>query len=125
VHGLADFVLVERRPPIVNRLVDLGFVKHLEAIRPDTLDEERLRLKGRGRCINRGRVQVRLAQRESQVGQVRNAIHLSAGRLEEDRRAHAPMDVPQHARGIRIECPRVRLLAGDVGVNGRQQPGLT
>ena len=55
---------------------------------------------------------------------MRDLVGLPAGRLEEDRGADAPVDVAQRPLGVGVERPAVRLLAGDVGVDRRDEPRL-
>ena len=71
-----------------------------------------------------GRVQLRLAEGEAQLGKVRDLVGLPAGRLEQDRGADAPVDVAQRPLGVGVERLAVRLLAGDVGVDRRDEPRL-
>src|SRR5450759_1122307 len=55
---------------------------------------------------------------------MRDLVGLSARRLEEDRGTDAPGDVAQRALGIGVERAAVRLLAGDVGVDRRDEARL-
>ena len=52
---------------------------------------------------------------------MRHLVYLAAGGLEEDRRPHPSMDIPQGSFGIRVERPGVGLHPRDVGVDGRNQ----
>ena len=71
--------------------------------------------------VDRRRVQLRLAEGEAQLREVRDLVGLPAGRLEQDRGADTPVDVAQRSLGVGVERLAVRLLAGDVGVDRRDQ----
>ena len=95
-----------------------------EAVRADLADEEPRRFERRRRRVDGGRLDVRLAEREPQLGQMGHLVDLSARRLEQDRRADAPVDVAQRPLRVGVERPGVRHRSRDVGVDGGVEPRL-
>ncbi len=61
---------------------------------------------------------------EAQFRQVRDLVRLATGGLEEDRRSHPAMDVAQRTLRVGVQRPGVRLLSGDVRIDGRDELGL-
>ena len=75
---------------------------NFEAVRTQAADKIGLVLQGKGGIVHRRGIHFRLAQGETQLRQMGHFIYLAAGRLEEDRRADAAMDVSQGAFSIGV-----------------------
>ena len=88
------------------------------AVRAELANEEAEFLQGRRSVVDGGRFDIGFSEGEPQFGQVRHLLHLSAGGLEQDCRAHPAMDVLESAIGVRVQGHGVRSLSGDVGVDG-------
>ena len=93
-----------------------------EAVRTHLPKEEPRALEGGGGAVDGRGVHLGLPEREAKLGQMRHLVHLSAGRLEEDRGSHPPVDVPKRPGRVRIQRPGVRRRPGQIGLDCRVEP---
>jgi hypothetical protein len=95
-HGGLDFrLLVERRTPVAHDLLHRRLIADPEAIRSRLAHEIGAILEREGGVVDRRRVQLRLAEGEAELREVRHLVGLPAGGLEQDRGSDAPVDVAQ------------------------------
>ncbi len=92
------------------------------AVGPNLANKESACLQRCCSTVDRGGIHVRIAQRETQFGQVGHFVNLPAGRLEQDGGAYATVNVAKRACGICIQRSGMRHRPGEVGVDGRVEP---
>ena len=118
-HGGLDLrVLVQGGPPVADHLLQGRLVVDAEAVGADLADEEARGFEARRGAVDGGGIDLRFTEGEAQFGQVSHLVHLPAGRLEQDRRAHPAMDVPERPLGVRVQRPGARGHPCQVRVDG-------
>ena len=92
-HGLDLGLLVQRRAPVTHDLLHCWLVPDSESIRPHLSNEVGPTLECERRIVDCRSVQLRLAEGEAQLWEVRDFICLTSRRLEEDRGPNTPVDI--------------------------------